>query len=267
MSDELHCSWDSHHDTVHGNYTTANAAEVLPGVTKPLAADIWREWDYVWNYGVMETFGTTDLLEIPKPPVATTLPFIGGRFVINFGLNMAFTALYSVGEGSDFLKQFLEGGEEEFTSEAHGDEERAIAARAAITEKWESSVEIRDRNREISKKAYRESLARDWSAASEAELIEALDAGTDLAGRIFMAHYFNSVGGGEYTSVIGAILDEHIPDHPPEWANTITSGLTDVESALPAKAIWNLSLVVVRMEIPGHVDHPRFGGGIAPNAR
>ena len=241
MSNELHCSWDSHHDTVHGNYTTANAAEVLPGVTKPLAADIWREWDYVWNYGVMEAFGTTDLLEIPKPPVATTLPFIGGRFVINFGLNMAFTALYSVGEGSDFLKQFLEGGEEEFTSEAHGDEERAIAARAAITEKWESSVEIRDQNREICKKAYQESLARDWSAASDAELIEALDAGTELAGRIFMAHYFNSVGGGEYTSVIGGILDEHIPDHPPEWANTITSGLTDVESALPAKAIWDLS--------------------------
>jgi len=244
MSDEMHCSWDSVHDPEYGAYTTANAAEVLPGVTKPLPADIWREWDYVWNYGVTEDLGTSDLLSVPNPPVATTLPFIGGRFVINYGINMAFTAMYSVGEGSDFLKQFLEGADEELTSEAAADESRAIAARERITQRWESSVEIRDRNRALTKDAYRTSLARDWGAASNAELIEALDEATVLAGRIFIAHYYNSVGGGEYTSVIGKILDDHIPDHPPEWSNTITSGLTDVESALPAKAIWDLSRFV-----------------------
>ena len=240
MSDELHCSWDSLHEPVHGAYTTTNAAEVLPGVTKPLAADIWREWDYVWNYGVTEDLGTVDILEVPKPPLATTLPFIGGRFVINYGINMAFTATYSVGEGSDFLKQFLEGGDA-LKSEAHADEERAMATRAAITDRWENSEATKARNREITYNAYHESRERDWGAASDAELIEALDAGTDLAGRIFMAHYYNSVGGGEYTSIVGRILDEHVPDHPPEWGNIITSGLTGVESALPAKAIWDLS--------------------------
>ena len=241
MSDELHCSWDSIHDPEYGAYTTANAAEVLPGVTKPLPADIWREWDYVWNYGVTEDLGTSDLLVVPKPPVATTLPFIGGRFVINYGINMAFTAMYSVGEGSDFLKQFLEGDDEALTSEAAADESRAIAARERITQRWEDSDVTRDKNRAITKDAYRASLTRNWSAASNAELIEALAEATELAGRIFIAHYYNSVGGGEYTSFVGKILDEHIPDHPPEWANTITSGLTDVESALPAKAIWDLS--------------------------
>ena len=241
MSDEMHCSWDSVHDPEYGAYTTANAAEVLPGVTKPLPADIWREWDYVWNYGVTEDLGTSDLLVVPKPPVATTLPFIGGRFVINYGINMAFTSMYSVGEGSDFLKQFLEGDDEALTSEAAADESRAIAARERITQRWEDSDITRDKNRVITKDAYRASRTRDWSAASNAELLEALDEGTELAGRIFIAHYYNSVGGGEYTSVVGKILDDHIPDHPPEWANTITSGLTDVESALPAKAIWDLS--------------------------
>ena len=47
-------------------------------MTKPLSADIWREWDYVWNYGVTEDLGTVDILEVPKPPLATTLPFIEG---------------------------------------------------------------------------------------------------------------------------------------------------------------------------------------------
>lgn len=252
MSDELHCSWDSIHDPEYGAYTTANAAEVLPGVTKPLPADIWREWDYVWNYGVTEDLGTSDLLVVPKPPVATTLPFIGGRFVINYGINMAFTAMYSVGEGSDFLKQFLEGDDEALTSEAAADESRAIAARERITQRWEDSDVTRDKNRVITKDAYRASLTRDWSAASNAELIEALAEATELAGRIFIAHYYNSVGGGEYTSVVGKILDEHIPDHPPEWANTITSGLTDVESALPAKAIWDLSrFIAARSALAG----------------
>ena len=240
MSDELHCSWDSVHEPTHGAYTTTNAAEVLPGVTKPLSADIWREWDYVWNYGVTEDLDTVDILEVPKPPLATTLPFIGGRFVINYGINMAFTATYSVGEGSDFLKQFLEGGDA-LKSEAHADEERAMATRAAITDRWENSEAIKARNREVTRNAYRESRTRDWGAASDGELIEALDVGTELAGRIFMAHYYNSVGGGEYTSIVGRILDEHVPDHPPEWGNIITSGLTGVESALPAKAIWDLS--------------------------
>lgn len=240
MSDELHCSWDSLHDPVHGAYTTTNAAEVLPGVTKPLAADIWREWDYVWNYGVTEDLGTIDLLEIPKPPIATTLPFIGGRFVINYGINMAFTATYSVGEGSDFLKQFLEGGDA-LKSEAAADEERAAATRARIIERWEGGEEANAANREVTYDAYHRSRSRDWSAASDAQLIEALDEATDLAGRIFIRHYYNSVGGGEYTTMVSNILDEHIPNHPPDWGTRLTSGLTDVESASAAKAIWDLS--------------------------
>ncbi|HCV00222.1 MAG: hypothetical protein CL897_02530 [Dehalococcoidia bacterium] len=243
MSDELHCSWDSTHEPEFGAYTTTNAEEVLPGVTKPLAADIWREWDYVWNYGVTEDLGTDDLLEIPKPPLATTLPFIGGRFVINYGLNMAFTAQYSVGEGSDFLKQFLEGGDA-LKSEAGADEARAIETRKAITQRWENAEELINKNRELSVNAYRESRTRNWSTATENELLEALDAGIELAGRIFMGHYYNSVGGGEYTTEIGKILDEHLPDRPPEWTNSITSGLTGVESALPAKAIWDLSRAI-----------------------
>ena len=113
MSDkvELLCSWDSVHTPPHSAYTTTNAAEVLPGVTRPLPADIWREWDYIWNHGVLEDLGVLDLVPLPKPPGTTILPFIGGRFVINYALTMQFTSTYQVGEGSDFLKQFLEGGD------------------------------------------------------------------------------------------------------------------------------------------------------------
>ena len=240
MSDTLLCSWDSVHFPENAAYTTTNAEEVLPGVTRPLAADIWREWDYVWNYGVLEDLGVLDLVALPKPPGTTTLPFIGGRFVINYGLNMAFTATYSVGEGSDFLKQFLEGGDA-LKSEAAADEERALATRARITGKWESTESALTENRERTYADYRRSRDHDLSGASDAELIESLDAAIERTGRIFMFHYYNSVGGGEYTTLVGNILKEHVPDHPTEWTNTITSGLTDVESALPAKAIWDLS--------------------------
>ena len=246
MSDEVEllCSWDSVHTPPHSAYTTTNAAEVLPGVTRPLPADIWREWDYIWNHGVLENLGVLDLVPLPKPPGTTTLPFIGGRFVINYAINMQFTSTYQVGEGSDFLKQFLEGGDA-LQSDAASDQERAAATRARITERWEGSEATYAKNREITYDAWRRSRARDWSAASDADLIAALDEGIELAGRIFMDHYYNSVGGGEYTTIVGDILKEHVPDHPPEWTNTITSGLTDVESALPAKAIWDLSRFVL----------------------
>ena len=246
MSDErgLLCSWDSVHTPPHSAYTTTNAAEVLPGVTRPLPADIWREWDYIWNHGVLEDLGVLDLVPLPKPPGTTTLPFIGGRFVINYALNMQFTSTYQVGEGSDFLKQFLEGGDA-LKSEAASDAERAAATRARITERWEGSEAIYAKNREITLDARRRSRERDWSAADDADLIAALDEAITLTGRTFIAHYYNSVGGGEYTTIVGDALKEHIPDHPPEWANAVTSGLTGVESALPAKAIWDLSRFVL----------------------
>ncbi len=243
MSDELLCSWDSVHYPPHSAYTTTNAAEVLPGVTRPLPADLLRAWDYGWNLRVAEDLGVVDLVPLPEPPGTTILPFIGGRFVINYGATNRFTATYQVGEGSDFLKQFLEGGEE-LQSEAAADQERAAATRELITQQWENADENYESYRVLTYDAYRTSLARDWSAASDAELIAAVEEATELCGTVFRFHYYNSVGGGEYTTVLGNLLDEQISGHPPEWLNTITSGLTDVESARPAKAIWDLSRFV-----------------------
>ena len=140
MSDELLCSWDSVHYPPHSAYTTTNAAEVLPGVTRPLPADLLRAWDYGWNLRVAEDLGVVDLVPLPEPPGTTILPFIGGRFVINYGATNRFTATYQVGEGSDFLKQFLEGGEE-LQSKAAADQERAAATRELITQQWENADE------------------------------------------------------------------------------------------------------------------------------
>ena len=131
------CSWDSTH-VPPGSYTTANAAEVLPGITPPLSADLWREWDYVWTHGVLEDLEVLDLVDLPKPPGSTMMPFIGGRFVLNIGLNMAYTATFSVGEGSDLLKQFV-GDEGHVTSGAAADQERAAGTRERIIERWERS--------------------------------------------------------------------------------------------------------------------------------
>ena len=244
MSDELLCSWDSVHDPVHAAYTTTNAAEISPGLTRPLPADIWRECDYLWDCGLVEDLGTQDLVPIPEPPTATTMPFIAGRLVINYGINVAFAGTFSVEEGSDTFKQLVGGGEAVRTGAAEN-QSRNVATRQRMMDRWQRAEEVGNAHRETSYQAYRESRSRDWRAFGDRELVEALDDAIALLGRIFLGHYYATLGGAEFTTVIENLLKEHIPDHPPGWTNTVTSGLTGVESAEPAKAIWDLSRFIV----------------------
>ena len=45
-------------------------------------------------------------------------------------------------------------------------------------------------------------------------------------------------------SALNKRLDAQVPDHPEDWGTRISSGLSDVESSRPAKAIWDLSRVI-----------------------
>ena len=244
MTDDLLCSWDSVHDPVHAAYTTTNAAEISPGLTRPLPADLWRACDYLWDCGLVEDLGTQDLVAIPEPPTATTMPFIAGRLVINYGINVAFAGTFAAEEGSDTFKQLVGGGEAVRTG-ASENQSRNVATRQRMVDRWQRAEEVGNEHRETSTRAYLESRLRDWKAPSDGELVDALDEAISLLGRIFLGHYYATLGGAEFTTAIENLLKEHLPDHPPGWTNTVTSGLTGVESAEPAKAIWDLSRFIL----------------------
>ena len=240
---EPFCEWDSAINPEAHLYTMGNAEEVLPGVCRPFVANFIQRWDRIWHLQLAKDLDVEDLVRIPEVPEALILPIVAGRFAINVGFVNNFSATYSVGEGSDYLEASFEGSET-LHSEASTDEERAAVAYSRLVKKGETSTERAQAERREAVPRYQESLYRNWQVASDDELIHAVDEATDLAGRVFTSHYHNSTAGGELLSALNKRLDAQVPDHPEDWGTRISSGLSDVESSRPAKAIWDLSRVI-----------------------
>jgi phosphohistidine swiveling domain-containing protein len=240
---EPFCEWDSTINPEANLYTMGNAEEVLPGVCRPFVANFIQRWDRIWHLQLAKDLDVEDLVRIPEVPEASILAIVAGRFTINVGFVTNFSATYSVGEGSDYLEAFFEGGEI-LHSEASTDEERAAKSYLRLIKMGETSTERAQAERREAAARYRESLFRNWQVASDGELLHAVDEATDLSGRVFTSHYHNSTAGGELLSALNKRLDAQVSDHPEDWGTRISSGLSDVESSRPAKAIWDLSRVI-----------------------
>lgn len=241
---EPFCSWDSTIDERYNDYTTGNTDEVLPGITRPLPADLIREWNYQWLVVGTRELQIEDLVPIPDKPGTTMLPIVGGQFCVNISVVNALTSSFETGGSADYLKQFFEG-EEEITAEVAQDTSRAEAVQERLMANFVRTRELVDADADRAKAHYAATLARDWTAVDDAGLLAALDETTDHIGDIFYTHYWCSSGGGLQTTLLDGLLNEHVPDHPAGWMTGLTSGLTDVESARPSKAIWDLSRFVV----------------------
>ena len=244
----LICSWDSTNNPEVNSYTTGNSQESLPGITVPLTADLMREWTYICFQGAAEYYRAIDLIPDISPPNDNIFSFVGGRWVVNIAVVNAFSSLYQVGEGSDWLKQFLPG-EDELQSGVEKDQERAQLTRERALSRWRESQHFTIREAAEAQAAYLFSLRRDWSLLEDIELLESVEDTTLRLGNAYRTHYFNTVGGGELTTILAEVLDENCPGHPEEWITVLTSGLSDVESNRPTKVIWDVSRVLVESSI------------------
>ncbi len=241
---EPFCSWDSTIDERYNDYTTGNTDEVLPGITRPLPADLIREWNYQWLVVGTRELQIEDLVPIPDKPGPTMLPIVGGQFCVNISIVNALTSSFETGGSADYLKQFFEV-DEEVTAEVAQDTSRAEAVQERLMARFVRARELVDADAERAKAHYTATLARDWTSGDDAGLVAAIHETTDHIGDIFFTHYWCSSGGGLQTTLLDGLLSEHVPDHPAGWMTGLTSGLTDVESARPSKAIWDLSRLVV----------------------
>ena len=237
------CSWDSTIDERYNIYTTGNAEEVLPGVTRPLPADLIHAWTYAWHTNATRQLQIEDLVPIPEPPGPNMLPIVAGQWLINVGMVNAFTSTFETGGGADYLKQFFEG-DAEITAEVSEDTSRAEEVQERLMGFLVRARELIDADAERARAHYAASLARDWASVDDPGLLAALEETTAHIGDIFFTHYFATSGGALQTTILGGLLDACLPDHPAEWNAGLTSGLTGVESARPAKAIWDLSRFV-----------------------
>ena len=237
------CSWDTTIDERYNLYTTGNTEEVLPGITRPLPADLIRAWNYAWHTNATSQLQIEDLVPIPEPPGPTMLPIVAGQFLVNIGMVNAFTSTFETGGSADYLKQFFEG-DEEITAEVSEDTSRAEEVQERLMAFLVRTRELIEADAERARAHYAASLARDWTAVDDAGLLAAVEETTAHNGDVFFTHYLATSGGALQTTLLGGLLDAHVPDHPAEWTAGLTSGLTGVESARPSKAIWDLSRFV-----------------------
>ncbi len=237
------CSWDTTIDERYNLYTTGNTEEVLPGITRPLPADLLRAWNYAWHTNATRQLQVEDLVPIPEPPGPTMLPIVAGQFLVNIGMVNAFTSTFETGGSADYLKQFFEG-DEEITAAVSEDTSRAEEVQARLMGFLVRARALIEADAERARAHYAATLACDWTSVDAAGLLAAVEETTAHNGDVFFTHYLATSGGALQTTLLGGLLDAHVPDHPAEWTAGLTSGLTGVESARPSKAIWDLSRFV-----------------------
>lgn len=269
MTEKL-CSWDAEPNPRYRLVTTGNVEEVLPGVIKPLTADLINQWDYRFTTRMAEELGVLDLVPTAPPPAMNVLGVVGGRWTLGVAWSMAITSTYQVGGGTDMLQQFVEG--EGLTAAQAQDIERAKAARRRIMARWRNAEREIARGAEISTKAYRQAWAREYPRLGADDLLRAIDENIEVVAGLFVSHVIVSVGGAEYTGILGAMLDQHVPKHPPTWVTTLTSALRDVESAKPGKATWDLAragrqsavIAAAFAELPAEALLARLAAPVSP---
>lgn len=269
MTEKL-CSWDAEPNPRYRLVTTGNVEEVLPGVIKPLTADLINQWDYRFTTRMAQELGVLDLVPTAPPPAMNVLGVVGGRWTLGVAWSMAITSTYQTGSGTDMLQQFVEG--DQLTAGQAQDLERAKATRRRVVARWKKAEREIARGEVLSRRAYEAAWTREYPRLSGHDLIGLIEANLDVVAGLFVSHVLISVGGAEYTAALGAFLDGRFPGHPASWVTTLTSALTGVASAGPGKATWDVARVgrssptvaAAFAELPNEVLLARLAAPLSP---
>lgn len=242
-------SWDSAPHPSANYWGTGNVEEVVPGVTRPLAADLIMAETYAWAAGMVDAIGIRDQIDLAPLPAGNIFGFFGGRCAVNIAWLGTVVATYQPEQQSQMLAQYLRGDDEGMKSGVAENVARAKKTRTRVERLWRLAPERAEKEVAVSERARAKSLdQRRLARESEAQLLARVDATVALCGRLFVRHSQTTMGGGEHLGLLGNFLDRAIPGHPPEWSTTLTSALGDVSSAEPVHAIWELAQTARRQK-------------------
>jgi phosphohistidine swiveling domain-containing protein len=233
------CSWDYDPHPIYNLWTTGNVSEVLPGVIRPLSADLIGRYMHLYAKAILENIGVQDIVQLAEPPTANVFAFFGGRWAVNVAWLNAYFASFSPDQQAEILEQFMSG--DNLRSQKAADRERALQAQAAQQQLWAGSIAQAKREAEVAANWQREMQRRDLASLSHTELIGLIDQTIELCGDLFVTHSYTTTAGGAFNAQLKAFLDEKLPGHDPEWETRLTSALGDVVSAEPVQAIWRLA--------------------------
>jgi pyruvate,water dikinase len=241
------CSWDSTPNPHYNLYTTGNVEEIVPGVIRPLIADLFRRMDHGGIKELHERIGVSDLVHVFEPPVANFLPIFAGRMALNLAWANAIISTWQTSdEGSALMDQFISAGEGELSSGALADRERAAAVQKRVYSSfWPQCAAAIDRNNDKVSAAKAKLAATDLAKLTNDALWQRLDSILALQCHLFANHLGVSGAAGEYASITAKLLARELGDGFEEaMVPALTTGLGEVESARPGFELWKLGRLV-----------------------
>lgn len=246
-SDTRVCSWDSLPNGSYDLFTTGNVEEIVPGVIKPLIADLFRQMDYRGLTEMLERIGVSDLIEVFEPPRANFLPVFAGRMALNLAWANALIATWQTSEdGSGLMDQFITTSEADIRSGANTDPVRAAEVQKRVFSSfWPQCAAAIDRNNERLNDAHARLAGTDLAALSVAALWKRFDTLLATQAHLFVNHIGVSGAAGEYASLLGKLLARELGEGFEErMVPGLTTGLGEVESAKPGFELWKLGRLV-----------------------
>lgn len=240
------CSWDSEPDPALNFWTTGNVEEVIPGVPTPFIASLFQEVDATSGQEMIDRLGISDILSGRPAPVGNWIAVFAGRGALNLAWFAAYLATIQTGDGSGALEQYFSSDRENLQTGAGSDHERAARLRdRAVQSLWPQAVaSIEGANRKTTELRLAQQTI-DFRKLSDAALWKYLEKLRRVHSHLLATHVIISGAAGEMAADTGKLLARELgPDFNEGMVAGLTTGLGEIESALPGFELWRIGRFV-----------------------
>ncbi len=247
--------WVSEFDTPTSDdteWTAANIQEALPGLVTPMS---WSMISPLLNYGFARPAQRMGAYTPPRDPYVAQFY---GRGYLNATALREGAKRMPGGSPEAIDEQYL-GRQRDPTVPAWKPSLRDVASYIPILPRmvWlmmHAGDEIAAIERQVWELAARD-RATDFTAMTPAELVVDLEQGLVLGREVAATHIGVSGGTSATFETLGKLAKSWLGDETGSLQATLVTGLTEVESAKPSMALWDLSrLALTSPEVSGALD-------------
>ncbi len=243
--------WDTEPNPTYDVWTVTNGGEVVPGILSPFMATTFNRADAVGLKDLMAAYPTGKFVKIHKPPVGNFFGIYAGRLALNAGFTAAAMSVIDPQIAEAMLQQFFTGaGETERFVVRVPDDVRAATVAIAEQQRADAPAYLDSRRQALYAERASTKYVDDRALALKPAWKRLSELEEDNI-RALNLHYIVSTAAGEFQVKLMGVLQMAGLD--PAIAIGLCSGLGDVESSKPAKALWDVGQVALKAKIADEI--------------
>jgi pyruvate,water dikinase len=237
--------WDTAPNPTYDVWTTTNGGEVLPGVLAPFTATMYNWLDHDSLRVLLKSYPTSKRVKLYKPPVGNFFGITAGRLTLNVGFSVAAMSCLDPEIAAAMAGQFFQGSDDAMRLIVRAPAGEVAEAQAAADAQREAAE---GESREQQEDLYVERLGDQARRDRELPLKKAWKRLHDLLPdtiELLNRHYVVSTAAGEMQVRLAGVIAAGGGD--PASVVGLCSGLGEVESSLPAIALYDLAQVAKKV--------------------